>query len=96
MEKVVEAMAKITGKEKVEFYLDGNLLIEGPASEFFKEGSMRGENIPLGLGDRFDMMNFPTMGDTIKLRVMKMKEDLLDSGEIHTLKYFLSNYDDQK
>ncbi|MFE4047479.1 hypothetical protein [Priestia sp. YIM B13490] len=42
------------------------------------------------------MMNFPTMGDTIKLRVMKMKEDLLASGEIHTLKYFLSNYDDQK
>ncbi|MFE4047478.1 hypothetical protein [Priestia sp. YIM B13490] len=40
MEKVVEAMAKITGKEKVEFYLDGNLLMEGPASEFFKEGSI--------------------------------------------------------
>ncbi|MEH6887301.1 hypothetical protein V7Z92_25595 [Priestia megaterium] len=55
-----------------------------------------GKNIPLGLGDRFDMMNFPAMGDTIKLRVMKMKEDLLDLGEIHTLKYFLSNYDDQK
>ena len=96
MEKVLKAMAEITGKEKVEFYLDGNLLMEGPASEFFKEGSMHGENIPLGLGDRFDMMNFPTMGDTIKLRVMKMKEDLLDSGEIHKLKYFLSNYDDQK
>jgi len=87
-------MAKITGKEKVEFYLDGNLLIEGPASKFFKEGSMHGKNTPLGLGDRFVMMNFPEMGDKIKLRVMKMKEDLLDSGEIHTLKYFLSNYDD--
>jgi hypothetical protein len=94
MEKVVEAMAKITGKEKVEFYLDGNLLIEGPASKFFKEGSIHGKNTPLGLGDRFDMMNFPEMGDKIKLRVMKMKEDLLDSGEIHALKYFLSNYDD--
>ncbi|MBQ4870661.1 hypothetical protein IHQ11_30175 [Priestia megaterium] len=87
-------MAEITGKEKVEFYLDGNLLMEGPASKFFKEGSKHGKNTPLGLGDRFDMMNFPEMDDKIKLRVMKMKEDLLDSGEIHTLKYFLSNYDD--
>ncbi|MEB2278307.1 hypothetical protein LAV82_30440 [Bacillus sp. ILBB4] len=87
-------MAEITGKEKVEFYLDGNLLMEGPASKFFKEGSQHGKNTPLGLGDRFDMMNFPEMDDKIKLRVMKMKEDLLDSGEIHTLKYFLSNYDD--
>ncbi|WP_211080156.1 hypothetical protein [Priestia megaterium] len=90
----MKAMAEITGKEKVEFYLDGNLLMEGPASKFFKEGSKHGKNTPLGLGDRFDMMNFPEMDDKIKLRVMKMKEDLLDSGEIHTLKYFLSNYDD--
>ncbi|MGG0496713.1 hypothetical protein ABEY62_27550 [Priestia megaterium] len=78
-------MPAITEQTKVEFYLEGNLIMEDIASEFFKEGSLHGKNTPLKIGDVFEVID--PQEKSIKLRVMELSEGIYESGEIHTLKY---------
>ena len=84
---MVETIATITGQEKVEFYFNDQILMEGPASEFFKEGSLHGKNIPLGIGDVFEVID--PKDEITTFRVMELQEGIYESGEIHTIKYFV-------
>ncbi|WP_375347478.1 hypothetical protein ACEWPB_29570 (plasmid) [Priestia megaterium] len=80
-------IATITGQEKVEFHFNDKILMEGLASEFFKEGSLHGKNIPLDIGDLFDVIDSKDKITTF--RVMELQEGIYESGETHTIKYFV-------
>ncbi|MED4286818.1 hypothetical protein P4679_33510 [Priestia megaterium] len=90
----METIATITGQEKIEFYFNNEILMEGPASEFFQEGSLHGKNIPLGIGDVFEVIDLK--GEITAFRVMELQEGIYESGEIHTIKYFVVVDDNKK
>lgn len=60
---MVGTIATITGQEKVVFYFNDEILMEGLASEFSKEGSLYGKNIRLDIVDVIDSKDKITRGD---------------------------------
>lgn len=79
------------------FHLDGKILMKGIESELLKDGIIS-ERVNLGLGDRFDMTDYPTHGKVTRVRVMEIKEKNIEatSPKLRTTEYFLVVYKDKR
>lgn len=93
----------ITDKEdrnretQLEFYFNNQLIMSGTVSDFRKvinnNNSPEDSDPVLSLGDRFTLDNFPKIGQSTKVRVMKLSTHMKQSNDFpDTIKYFLEEY----
>ncbi|UOR13633.1 hypothetical protein [Halobacillus amylolyticus] len=93
----------ITDKEnrrpetQLEFYFNDELIMSGSVSDFKRivtnQDSTEDVDPILSLGDRFALDDFPKMGQSTKVRVIKMQSNMKQSnGFPDTIKYYLEKY----
>lgn len=80
----------------LEFYFNDELIMSGSVSDF-KENIITNDSTEdvdpiLSLGDRFTIGDFPEMGQSTKVRIIKMNSIINQSRYPDKIKYYLEKY----
>jgi len=81
----------------LEFYYNDELIMSGSVSDFksiiTNDDNTEDVDPILSLGDRFTLDDFPKMGQSTKVRVIKMQSSMKQSNGLpDTIKYYLEKY----